>query len=176
MSSITIALPYESKGLLYITSGYIMDRSKPIYAIRPGGEGDISLQGEETSNEYIVWSHPKAAPYNPSTILYGDLMYVLLDRGTVAAYKASDGTVLYEKQRLEKGSGGFTSSPWAYDGKVFYLSEAGVTYVIKVGETFEVIQRNPLAEDDLGMATPAIAGDRLLIRTSARVYCVRKGA
>ncbi len=176
MSSITIALPYESKGLLYITSGYIMDRSKPIYAIRPGGAGDISLAEGETSNDFIVWSHPNTAPYNPSTILYGDLMYVLLDRGQVAAYKADDGTMLYEKQRLAKGSGGFTSSPWAYDGKVFCLSEAGVTYVINAGETFELIRTNPLAEDDLGMATPAIVGDRLLIRTSARLYSVREGA
>lgn len=176
MSSITISNPYESKGLLYITSGYIMDKSKPIYAIRPGASGDISLGDTETANEFIVWSHPKAAPYNPSTILYGDQMYVLLDRGQVSSYNAADGTPLYEKERLAKGSGGFTVSPWAYNGKIFYMSEAGVTYVANAGKAFEVVQTNPLAEDDLGMATPAIVGDRLLIRTSARVYSIREGA
>jgi outer membrane protein assembly factor BamB len=175
MSSITIAPPYESKGVLYVTSGYIMDRSKPIYAIRSGAMGDITLKEGETSNDYIIWSNPKAAPYNPSTILVDETMYVLLDRGTVSAYKASDGTPIYEKQKLAKRSGGFTVSPWYYNGKLFCLSEAGVTYVFNEGNSPEVVQTNPLAEDDLGMATPAIVGDRLLIRTSARVYSIRNG-
>jgi hypothetical protein len=70
----------------------------------------------------------------------------------------------------------FTSSPWAYDGKVFCLNEDGVTFVLKSGEQFEVLHTNSLAEDDMCLATPAIVGDRLLIRTSARVYCIRSTA
>lgn len=176
MSSITIARPYANDGILYISSGYIMDKMKPIYAIRPGASGDITLHPDETSNEFIIWSNETAAPYNPSTILYDDVVYVLLDRGQVSAYNAKDGAMLYEKERIDKGSGGFTASPWAYKGHILFLSEAGVTYVAKAGKTFEMVQTNPLAEDDLGMATPAIAGDRLLLRTSARVYCIRAGA
>jgi hypothetical protein len=75
-------------------------------------------------------------------------------------------------QRLPNG-GAFTSSPWAYDGKVFFLNEDGVTFVLKDGDEFELLHTNSLAEDDMGMATPAMAGDRLLIRTAARIYCIR---
>lgn len=62
MSSITIATPYELNGLLYVTSGYVLDLTKPIYAIRPGAAGDLSLEAGETSNEFIAWSQPKAGP------------------------------------------------------------------------------------------------------------------
>ena len=67
-------------------------------------------------------------------------------------------------------------SPWAYDGKIFCLNEDGVTYVLAAGDQFELLHTNALAEDDMCMATPAIAGDRLLIRTSSRLYCIRAGA
>jgi hypothetical protein len=59
------------------------------------------------------------------------------------------------------------------DGKVFCLNEDGVTYVLKDSEHFEFLHTNQLAEDDMGMASPAIVGDRLLIRTAARIYCIK---
>ncbi len=99
---------------------------------------------------------------------------MLYDRGMVACFDAKDGRVLYERQRIPDGRG-FTSSPWAYGGKVFCLNEDGVTFVLKAGDEFEVLHENRLAEDDMGMASPAIAGDRLLLRTSERLYCIRKG-
>lgn len=172
MSSITIAMPYAVDGLLYISSGYVGDKLKPIYAIRPGASGDISLAEGGSSNDFIAWYNPEVAPYNPSTIVYEDLLYVLYDRARVSCFNAKTGDVVYERERLS-GSRGFTTSPWAYDGKIFCLNEDGVTYVIKAGEEFEVLHTNELAEDDMGMASPAIAGDRLLIRTGARVYCIQ---
>ena len=175
MSSITIATPYEYDGLLYLTSGYVMDPRRPIYAIRPGAEGDISLEDGQTSNDFIAWSQPKAAPYNPT--------YAHLRRPAVCAarpwflncFKSSDGSEVYGLQRLPNGRA-FTSSPWAYDGKVFCLNEDGVTFVLKAGDEFDLLHTNSLAEDDMCMATPAIAGDRLLIRTSARLYCIQSSA
>ena len=68
MSSITIATPYEHDGLLYISSGYVGDRLKPIYAIRPGAKGDITLDDKELSSDSIAWCQRSAAPYNPSTL------------------------------------------------------------------------------------------------------------
>lgn len=172
MSSITIATPYVHQGLLYISSGYVGDKLRPLYAIRPGASGDITLQDDQTSSESIAWSHPTIAPYNPSTIAYQGILYVLYDRGLLGAFAADDGQEVYERQRLPGRA--FTSSPWAYDGKVFCLDEDGITYVIKAGPEFELLAENRLAEDDMGMATPAIVGDRLLIRTGARLYCIRE--
>ena len=75
-------------------------------------------------------------------------------------------------QRLPDGRA-FTSSPWAYASKVFCVNEDGLTFVLRAGDRFELLHTNALAEDDMCMATPAIAGDRLLIRTTARIYCIR---
>ncbi|MEE2937749.1 MAG: PQQ-binding-like beta-propeller repeat protein, partial [Planctomycetota bacterium] len=172
MSSITIATPYQYDGLLYVSSGYVGDPSRPLYAIRPGAKGDISLQDEQTSNEWIAWSQPTGAPYNPSTITYDGIVYVLYDFGFMMAYKADDGSEVYSKKRIPKGRA-FTASPWAYDGKIFCLNEDGLTIVIQAGDEFKVLETNTLAEDDMGMATPAIVGNRLLIRTSARIYCIQ---
>lgn len=173
MSSITIATPYAANGLLVVTSGYVGDKVRPIYAIKPGASADISLQGDATTNEFIVWSLPQAAPYNPSTLVSNDRMFVLYDRGLVACYNAKTGAEFFSQKRLPNGRA-FTSSPWAMDGKVFCINEDGVTYVLKDSNQFEVLHTNRLAEDDMGMASPAIVGDRLLIRTAARIYCIKQ--
>jgi outer membrane protein assembly factor BamB len=172
MSSITIATPYEAGGLLYVSSGYVMDPLKPIYAIRPGASGDISLAEGQTTSPWIAWSQPKAAPYNPSTLVYQDRVFVLYDRGTVASFDAKSGAEVYGPERLPNGRA-FTSSPWASQGKIFCLNEDGVTYVLSAGDDFRVLHTNELAEDDMGMATPALVGDRLILRTAARIYCIR---
>lgn len=171
LSSITIATPYSANGLLYVSSGYIADPNRPIYAIRPGASGDITLDEGETSNEYIAWSQPEAAPYNPSTVIYGDQVYVLYDRGIFASYDAKSGELIYEKKRLSGGRS-FTSSPWAYDGKIFCLSEFGETFIIKAGPEFEQLGTNQLSSEELCMATPAIVGERLILRTGDALVCI----
>jgi outer membrane protein assembly factor BamB len=175
MSSITIATPYANGDTLYITSGYVMDKKKPIYAVRPGATGDISLADDATANDYVVWSNLGIGPYNPSTLLYGDLLYVLYDRGLFACYDAKSGQEIYGQQRIPDGRA-FTASPWAYNDRIFCLNEDGVTFVIPAGEKFEILHTNKLAEDDMCMATPAIVGDKLIIRTAPRIYCIQEGA
>jgi outer membrane protein assembly factor BamB len=172
MSSITIATPYAHGGLLYISSGYVGDPSRPIYAIRPGASGDISLKQGEEHNQSIAWCRERSAPYNPSTLVYDDRMYVLYDRGLLSCFDPQDGSEVYGPERLPNGRA-FTASPWAYRNRVFCLNENGVTFVLRSGDRFELLHTNTLAEDDMCMATPAIAGDRILIRTSARVYCIQ---
>ncbi len=173
MSSITIATPYEANGLLYLSSGYVLDGKKPIFAVRPGGQGDISLAAREQSNQFVAWRQPKAAPYNPSTLVLGNRLFVLYDRGMLACLNASDGQYIFGAARIPNGRN-FTSSPWAYQDKVFCLNEDGVTFVFQAGDEFKLLHSNSLEEDDMGMATPAIAGDRLLIRTAARIYCIQQ--
>jgi outer membrane protein assembly factor BamB len=172
MSSIVIPTPLAGSGLLFVTSGYVGDKVRPLYAIRPGASGDITLKPGETNNEFIAWSNPVAGPYNPSPLYYDGRLYVLYDRGLVSCHDAKTGRLLYDRERLPEGLA-FTSSPWAAAGRVFCLNEDGVCYVLRAGDQFELLHTNRLAEDDMCMATPALAGDRLLIRTAARIYCLR---
>jgi len=172
MSGIAIPTPFAGRGLLFVTSGYVGDKLRPLYAIRPGASGDITLKPGETNNQFIAWSNPVGGPYNPSPLYYEGRLYVLYDRGLVSCYDAKTGKVLYDRERLPDGFA-FTSSPWAAGGKVFCLNEDGVCYVLRAGDTFELLHTNKLADDDMCMATPALAGDRLLIRTAARLYCIR---
>ena len=169
MSSITIATPFTAHGLLYVTSGYVGDGRKPIYAIRPGGKGTINLKKEGTDDGSIAWKQPKAAPYNPSTLVYKDLLYVLYDFGFFACFDAKTGKEVYGKMRVrERQRTPFTSSPWAYGDKVFCLSEDGDCFVYRAGRKNELLHVNKL--DELCMATPGIARGSLFIRTASKLY------
>ena len=150
------------------------DKKKPIYAIKPGAKGDISIKPfKQSDHEFVAWCNWEAAPYNPSTLLYDGQLYSLLDRGWLRALEPGSGAFIYERKRLPPGAG-YTVSPWAYNGRIFCLNEDGETRVIQAGREFKYLHTNRLAEDDMAMSCPAIAGERLLIRTAARVYCIRK--
>jgi len=172
MSSITIATPFAEGDLLYFSSGYVGDRkSRPIYAVRAGASGDISLAEGATSNDWIAWCQPMASPYNPTTLLYRDRLYVLYDFGKLSCFDAQNGAMIYERVDLPKGAG-YTASPWACDGKIFCLNEDGITHVIEAGDQFKLLRSNALGEDEMGMATPALTRERLLIRTGAHLYAI----
>ena len=168
MSSIHVATPFARHGLLYVNSGYTADSNRPVYAIRSGANGDISLPDGTTSNDYVVWSHPQLGSYNPSALVYGDYHYTLLDRGILICYDARTGQEVYPRQRLARGGNLFTASPWAYNGKIFAISEEGDTYVVKAGPEFELLGINALNEWTL--ATPAVANGSLIVRTVSRLY------
>jgi outer membrane protein assembly factor BamB len=168
MSSIVIPTPLSQHGLLYITSGYVGDQNRPVYAVRAGARGDISLKAGETSNEYVAWYLPQGGPYNPSPIVFGDIYYTLLDRGFLTAHDAKTGREIYGKQRLDPAAGAFTASPWAYNGKLFLLSEDGDAFVVQAGPEYKLLWKNSL--DEMCMATPAIANGSLIMRTAGRVY------
>jgi outer membrane protein assembly factor BamB len=173
MSSLVIPTPLTKWGLLYISSGYVMDKVRPLYAIRPGASGDISLKNDETSNDFIAWYQKIGGPYNPSPIAYGDHLYVLYDRGFFSCYDGRTGKELYNRERIG-GANAFTASPWAYAGHIFCLSEDGDTFVIKAGPKFEIVGKNSL--DEMCMATPAISRGNLFIRTQSKLYRIGQGA
>ncbi len=173
MSSIVIATPFSKFDLLYISSGYVGDKVRPVFAIKPGASGDISLKPGETNNEFIAWYQPTAASYNPSPLVYEDYLYVLFDFGFLSCHDARTGRQIYDKQRVRsEGTTSFTASPWAANGKIFALSEDGDTFVFQAGPEYKLLHTNAL--DEMCMATPAMAGDRLLIRTLTQLYCLRK--
>ena len=172
MSSITVPTPFAAHGLLYLSSGYIGDQRRPVFAITPGARGDITLADDQRRSEFIAWSQPQAAPYNRSPLIYGNYYYTLLDRAYFTCHDARTGAEVYGRQRIQVGAA-FTSSPWAYDDKVFALSEDGDTYVIRAGSQFEIVGKNSL--DEFTMATPAIAHRSLFIRTASKLYRISDG-
>ena len=168
MSSIVIPMPFAGHGMLYVAAGYVGDQNRPVYAIRPGATGDISLREGEHSNEFIAWHHPQAAPYNPSPLLYKGLYYTLYDRGFLTCHDAVSGKEVYGKQRLEAGANAFTASPWAYNDRIFCLSEDGDCFVIEHGTEYRLVGKNSIGE--LCMATPAIAQGSLILRGGQHLY------
>ena len=168
MSSVHVATPVTRHGLLYVNSGYTADSNRPVYAIRPGASGDISLAAGSTSNGYVAWSHPTLGSYNPSALVYGDYHYTLLDRGILICHDARTGAEVYPRQRVSPGGSLFTASPWAYNGKIFAISEDGDTYVVKAGPEFELLGTNSL--DEWTLATPAITNGSLIVRTVSTLY------
>ena len=168
MSSITIPVPFAGHGMLYISSGYVGDQKRPVFALKPGARGDISLEEGQDSSEFIAWHHPQAAPYNPSPLLYKDLYYTLYDRGFITCHNALTGEEVYGKQRLDRDSKAFTASPWAYNGRVFCLSEDGDCFVVEHGSEYGLIRKNSIGE--LCMATPAIAQGSLILRAAEHLY------
>ncbi len=173
MSSIAIPTPFSKLGLLYLASGYVGDDVRPVYAVRPGASGDISLKEDETSNQYVAWYLRQAGPYNPSPLVYGDYYYTLLDRGFFTCHDARTGKEVYGKQRIDPTGTAFTASPWAYDGKIFALSEDGDTFVLQAGPEFKLLGKNTL--DEMCMATPAIYRSSLILRSASNLYRIGKG-
>jgi len=173
MSTLTIPSPFVKHGMVYISSGYPGGALRPVYAIRPGASGDISLKEGETSNQFIVWHQPLLGTYNTSALVYGDYYYTLLDRGFLLCHDAKTGKQVYGRQRISMDSSGFTSSPWAYNGKIFVLSEDGDTFVIQAGPQFKLLGKNSLGE--IPLATPAVLRGSLIIRTASKLYRIAKG-
>jgi outer membrane protein assembly factor BamB len=168
MSNVTVPTPFTADGLLYIASGCAHSSLRPVYAIRPGATGDISLSSDTTTNAQIAWCQRRAAPYVTSPLVYDGQLYVLLDNGYLAAYDARTGETIYGKQRFTTGKAGFSASPWAYDGNVFCLTENGETYVVEAGPEFRVKHVNCL--DEAAFATPAVARDSVILRTLTKLY------
>jgi outer membrane protein assembly factor BamB len=153
---------------LYVTGGFVADSVRPLYAIRPGATGNITLKEGQSGNEFIVWSQKKAGPYNPTPIAYQGYVYVLYDRGTLSCFEAKTGKEVYSGVRISAGANAFTCSPWANNDRVFCLSEDGDTFVIQAGPEFKLLGCNKLYE--MCMATPAAVRGSLLLRTLSKLY------
>ena len=156
-SSIAIPTPLSRFGMVYLSSGYVSEENRPVFAVRPGGT--------------VAWSLPQGGPYNTSPLIYGDYYYTLFDRGFFTSHDARTGREIYGKVRIDPEAGAFTASPWAYNGRIFALSEDGVTFVIEAGPKYRLLGKNPL--DEMTLATPAIARGSLFIRTVSTLYRIR---
>lgn len=165
-SEITVPTPFLGQGLIFVTSGY--SPIQPIYAIKPGARGDLSLKGDATSSSHIAWSVKRGGPYMPTPLVYGQHLYVCSNAGILTCYEAKTGKKIYSK-RLG-GISGYTASPVAADGRIYFTGEDGVVRVIKAGETFQLLATNPLGEEVL--ATPAIADGMIFIRGRDHLFAL----
>lgn len=153
-----IPMPVFHDGTIYTTRGY---RSGPYMAIRPGGKGDVS-------KSHVLWRTETGAPYVSSLVYHEGLLYMAGDVGVLSAIDAKTGQRVWQ----ERTGGVFTASPVAGDGKIYLLSEDGQTIVLAAGKVPRVLARNRLTARQL--ASPAISGGRLLIRTDDAVIAVGK--
>lgn len=170
-SEITTPTPFVAHDLIFVVAGYRPDR--PIFAIRTGASGDITLAEGKTSSEAVAWSNRREGPYMPTPVVYGDIFYTCANNGVVRAYNARTGEKLYE-QRLGGRGGAFTASPVAADGKIYFASEDGDVFVIKAGPKYDYVGSNPMGEPI--MATPAVSDGTIFVRTTQHLYAVGDAA
>jgi outer membrane protein assembly factor BamB len=154
--------PVRQDDLIFVMSGY---QSPKLMAIRLGREGDL------TDTDAVVWSQVKGNSYTPSPVLHDNKLYVLTDNGMISCYNARTGEPYYQQVRLPK-TYSFKSSPVGADGRLYLASENEDVVVLRMGEKFEVLATNTMT-DQMFIATPAITGGEIFLRSKTRLYCIR---
>jgi outer membrane protein assembly factor BamB len=166
-SKITAPTPIFANGLFIIASGRAPER--PIFAIKPGARGDLTLKNSETSSEHVAWSRTGRGSYMPTPLVHDSTLYVLGNNGVFDAYDLMTGQEVY-RQRLEPVGSGFSASPVFADGKIYLSSEDGEILVVTAGRTFKQLATNSMG--DLLMATPALSDGMMYVRTASTLFAV----
>ncbi len=157
-----IPTPVVGYGLVFCSSG----RAGPTLAIKPGGSGDVT-------RTHLAWESPRGSPFVPSPILYGEQLYMVNDMASiVTSLAAQSGKVLWQGRLGVAQREGFSASPVAVDGKVFFTNDDGDTFVLRAGATFEILHVNRIGETTL--ASPALVDGRWYIRTDRNLYAIGK--
>jgi outer membrane protein assembly factor BamB len=146
------------KKLLYSASG----RNGPTIGMRPGGAGDIT-------QTHLAWRAVRGAPHVPSPVLVKDRLYTVNDTGVLSCLDAETGKLIY----LERISDTFSASPIVAGDMLYFPAESGITYVIRAGNSLEIVARNDLGAPIL--ASPAVADGRILLRTHDELVCIGEG-
>jgi outer membrane protein assembly factor BamB len=163
---VPVPTPLFANGLIYLTNGH--GRS-PTYAIQPTATGDLTPTDDESENCGLAWWQSRDGSYMPTPLVKDRLLYTCNDNGRLTVRDAMTGELIYQ-QRVGTGSRTYSASAVAAAGHIYFVSEQGEITVIEEGKVFK-----PVASNDMGevvMASPAISGDRLLIRTVGNLYCL----
>jgi outer membrane protein assembly factor BamB len=161
-----VPTPVHIGGLLYFSSQG--GELQPIYAIRPGASGDISIVEGRPRNEHIAWYQPRGGVHIVSPLVYQGLMYVCSDNGIVSAFDAATGERLY---RARLGHGGIHfASPTGINGHVLFISQDGEAFAIKAGPKFELVAETKMGEGV--MSTPAVSNGTLFIRGYKHLFAI----
>ncbi len=152
--------PVFAHGLLFLSSGF---DAPVLYAVNPE-----KAQGDATSSN-IAWTQRKGAPCTPSTIVVGDELYYVSDGGVATCADAKTG----EAHWSERLGGGFSASPMAAEGRIYFQNETGDGFVVKAGKTYQLLSKNSLEERSL--ASYAVADEMLFVRTDGHLWKIGGG-
>lgn len=153
--------PVQQGDLVLVMTGY---QNPNLMAIKLGRTGDL------TGTDAVVWSQTKGNSYTASPVLYDNKLYVLTDNGMISCYNATTGEPYYHQQRLPK-TYNFKASPVGANGKLYLASENEDVIVLRMGEKFEVLATNTMP-DEMFIASPAIVGGDLFLRSQKYLYCI----
>ena len=143
----------------FVSGGY---PERHILAIRPEGSGNIT----ET---HIAWRVKKGASYVPSPVVVGPYFVIAADNGIASCFKAEDGTRLW----MERLGGGHSASAITAGGLAYFVSDRGITSIIKPGPNFEMVAKNDLKE--LVSSSPTVSQGQIFIRGHKHLYSIGKG-
>jgi outer membrane protein assembly factor BamB len=155
-----IPTPVVAHDLVFCSSG----RAGPTLAIRPGGTGDVT-------RTHVAWSAPRGSPFVPSGIVAGDVLYLVNDMQSIlTAYEAKTGMLLFQGRLGIARREGFSASPVAVNGKVFFTNDEGETFVLDAGREFKLLHVNRLGESTL--ASPALVDGTWYFRTASSLVAI----
>jgi len=163
---VPVPTPLFANGLIYLTNGH--GRS-PVYAIKPAASGDLTPADDESKNPGLAWWQPRDGSYMPTPLVSDQRLYTCNDNGRLTVRDALTGDLIY-RQRIGTGGSTYSASAVTAGGHIYFVSERGEVTVIAAGNDFKQVASNEMGE--VVMATPALSGDRLLIRTLGNLYCL----
>jgi outer membrane protein assembly factor BamB len=165
-----IPSPVADADHLFLGNAGFRNTPSTLFCVKAGAEGNLTpAEGAETS-EGVIWANLDAPLGNPSPLLYKGLLYTLSSRGgELACLDPATGEIIY-KEKIDH-VGACWASPWAYQDKIFFYDEKGVTQVIKAGREFELLHQNSL--EGTFWASVAVKDDCYLFKAVDKLYCVK---
>jgi outer membrane protein assembly factor BamB len=160
--------PLMGHGLVFVTGGF---GSGQMLAIRPGKAGealDVKAPGPASTQLQLAWKTKPNVPKKPCLLLLGDLLYAIDDNGVATCWEAVTGKVVWS----ERLGGHYSASPLAAGGRIYLSSEEGKTTVLATGREFKKLAENQLG--DGFMASPAVSGPALFLRSRTQLYRVEE--
>jgi outer membrane protein assembly factor BamB len=164
---IPVPTPVYADGLIYLTSAH--GGQAPLRAVRAGAAGEVTPPALGQTNAAIAWVNPRKGNYMQTPIVVGGRVFACNDYGGLTCFEARTGSVLYS-ERLGGSGHGFTASPVSDGRHLYFTSEMGEVFVVKVGDTFSLAATNELRETCL--STPAISQGSLFFRTRGKLMAV----
>jgi outer membrane protein assembly factor BamB len=152
--------PVVGLGMVFYPTGW---ESTELLAVRPDGAGDVTAT-------HVAWRLARGVPNKPSVLFADGLIYMINDTGIASCVDARTGTLVWQS----RVAGTFSASPLHAAGRLYLFDEDGKTTVLQAGREFKVLAENLL--DNGFMASPAVAGDSLILRTSRDLYRIEERA